>query len=51
MKFGLAILTYALMGLVLAIGILQLIHGKPWLLIVGVVAYFLAFARLGCKTH
>ncbi len=54
MKFFLAILAYVLMGAVLGWGILLLMHGNPWLLIVGVLAYLIAFAKLGClpkKSH
>ena len=48
MKFILAIITYLVIGLVLSWGILQAIKGEPWLLIIGFLAYVLAFARLGC---
>jgi hypothetical protein len=51
MKFALAILVYALIGLVLCAGILLLLAGKPWLLIVAVLAYLVAFGRIGCITH
>ena len=54
MKFGLAILAYLVMGFVLSWGILLTIKGNPWLLIVGLLAYVIAFARFGClpgKSH
>jgi hypothetical protein len=54
MKFVLAILAYLLIAVVLGWGILLLIKGSPWLLIVGVLAYVIAFAKLGClpkQTH
>jgi hypothetical protein len=51
MKFALAIFTYLMMALILAGGILLLVAGKPWLLIIGVVAFVVAFGRLGCMTH
>ena len=51
MKFYLAILTYLLIGLVLGIGILLTISGKPWLLIAAVIAYLVAFGKLGCLPH
>ena len=54
MKFMLAIITYLVIGLVLSWGILQAVKGEPWLLIIGFLAYVLAFARLGClpkKSH
>ena len=48
MKFLLAIVAYLVIGLVLGWGILLNVKGEPWLLIVGFLAYALAFARLGC---
>lgn len=51
MKFALAILVYGLMGLVLGAGILLLLAGKPWLLIIGLLAYVVAFGKIGCMTH
>jgi F0F1-type ATP synthase assembly protein I len=54
MKFLLAIVAYLVIGLVLGWGIMLLVKGEPWLLIVGFLAYTLAFAKLGClpdKSH
>ena len=55
MKFLLAILAYLLIGLVLGWGILLAVHGKPWFLILGFLAYVVAFGKLGClpakKSH
>ena len=54
MKFLLAIMAYLVIGLVLGWGILLAVKGEPWLLIVGFLAYAVAFAKLGClpkKSH
>jgi hypothetical protein len=54
MKFLWAIVTYLVMGLVLGWGILLAVRGSFWLLAVGLLAYAVAFATLGClpkKTH
>jgi len=51
MKFALAILTYLLMALILGAGILLLVAGKPLLLIIAVIAFVVAFGKLGCMTH
>jgi hypothetical protein len=54
MKLLLAALAYLLIALMLAWGILLAVKGEPWLLIVGFLAYALAFAKLGClpgKSH
>jgi len=54
MKFLMAIIAYALIGVVLGWGIMLLIKGNPWLLIAGFIAYVVAFAKIGClpkKAH
>jgi hypothetical protein len=51
MKFALAIFVYLLIAAVLCGGILLLLAGKPWLFIVGLVAYIVAFGKIGCMTH
>ena len=48
MKFLLAILAYLLIAFVLGWGILLAINGNLWLLLVSVLAYAVAFAKLGC---
>jgi hypothetical protein len=48
MKFALAILIYLIIAVVLGAGILLLIAGKPWLLIIGAVGFIGAFGRIGC---
>lgn len=48
MKFVLSVAAYLLIALVLGSGILLAVRGNPWLLIVGFVAYAVAFAKLGC---
>jgi hypothetical protein len=51
MKFALAILVYFVMASVLGAGILLLVAGKPWLLIIAFIAFVVAFGKLGCMTH
>jgi hypothetical protein len=48
MKLVLSVIVYLLMGAVLGWGILLMVRGNPWLLLVGLLAYALAFAKLGC---
>ena len=48
MKLVWAIVAYLAIGLVLGWGILLTVKGEPWLLIVGFLAYAVAFAKLGC---
>jgi len=45
----LAVLVYLLMGLVLSAGILLLLAGKPWLLLLGLLAFVVAFGKIGCQ--
>jgi hypothetical protein len=55
MKFFSAIVAYLLIGLILGAGIYEAVKGHLWLLAVGIIAYVLAFAKLGClpsnKSH
>jgi len=51
MRFLAAVIVQILMGLFLIWGILQAVHGSLWLLVVGVLAYLLVFARAGCASH
>jgi len=54
MKFLLAILAYLAIGFILGWGILLTVKGNPWLLVIGFLAYAIAFAKLGClpgKSH
>ncbi len=54
MKFLLAVIAYLVIGLILGWGILLAVKGNPWLLVVGSVAYVVAFGKLGClpkKSH
>jgi len=51
MKFALAILAYAVMAAVLSAGILLLLAGKPWLFIIALLGYLVAFGKFGCLSH
>jgi len=51
MKLALAVLVYALMGVVLGAGILLTVAGKPWFLLIALVVYVVAFGKIGCMTH
>ena len=48
MKLLLVILAFLFLGSVLGLGILLAVKGQPWLLIVALLSYLLAFVRLGC---
>ena len=48
MKFVLAMVVFCLVAFVLAWGIVLLMHGKPWLLVVSGLVYTALFIKLGC---
>lgn len=48
MKLFLSIVAYLLIGFVLGWGILLAMKGHYWLLIAGLVAYVVSFAKIGC---
>ena len=51
MKFFLAILAYLLIGVLLGWAILLAVTGKPWLLVVSLLVYLVAFTKIGCLSH
>jgi hypothetical protein len=54
MKLLLGILAYLLIAFVLGWGIILAVKGHPWLLVIGFIAYVVAFGKIGClpkKSH
>jgi hypothetical protein len=51
MKLALAILAYFLIALILSAGILLLVAGKPWLFIISLLVFVVAFGKIGCMSH
>jgi hypothetical protein len=51
MKLALAVLVYLVMAVILGAGILLLVAGKPWFLAIGIIAFVVAFGKLGCMPH
>lgn len=51
MKFAMSIVVFLLLGVVLSWGTLLMLKGNYWVLVGSVVAYLLAFARIGCTEH
>ncbi len=51
MKFALAILTFALFAFFIAWGIIELLKGKPWLLLAAVGVFLGIFIKFGCQSH
>jgi hypothetical protein len=48
MKLVSAILVYVVIGVILGWGILLAVKGSWWFLIAGVLAYVIAFSKIGC---
>jgi hypothetical protein len=51
MKFALAILTFALFAFFISWGILELLKGRPWLLLAAVGIFLGSFIKFGCQSH
>ena len=51
MSFIAALLAWLVIGAILVLGIVMATKGVFWLLIVGLLAFVLAFSKWGCATH
>ena len=51
MKFALAIFVFLLFTFFISWGIIELLKGKPWLLIASLGIFFGTFAKYGCQSH
>jgi len=51
MKFALAILVFLLFVVFIAWGIVELLKGRPWLLIAALGVFLGTFAKYGCRSH
>jgi len=54
MRFFGSILVYGVFALLLGWGILAMVNGNPWVLVVGLLVYVVLVAKLGClpgKSH
>ena len=51
MNFALAILTFLLFAFIIGWGIVLLMSGSPWLLIVALLVFLGTFAKYGCLSQ
>lgn len=51
MSFFIGFFAWLLLGAILVAGVVMAAKGALWLLIVGLLAFILAFAKWGCATH
>jgi hypothetical protein len=51
MKFLAAMIVWLAMGAFISTGIVYAVHGKPFLLIIGLLGFVFAVGKIGCATH
>ena len=51
MKFAMAILTFLLFTFFIGWGIVQLMHGSPWMLIAAMGVFIGTFIKYGCLSQ
>jgi hypothetical protein len=51
MKFAAAILVFALFALFISLGVIEVLKGRPWLLIAAMGVFIGTFIKYGCRSH
>ncbi len=51
MKFALAILTFFLFAFFISWGVIEMLKGRPWLLLAAVGLFLGTFIKFGCLSH
>ena len=51
MKFFAAILVFALFAFFISWGVVEMLQGRPWLLLAAVGVFLGAFIKFGCLSH
>ena len=51
MKFALAIAVFGLFAFFISWGIIELLKGRPWLLIAALGVFLGTFVKYGCRSH
>jgi hypothetical protein len=51
MKLLMAFLVWIAFAVFLSVGVVKAVHGQPWLLVGGCVAFTLLVAKIGCLSH
>ena len=51
MKLWMAFLVYFMIVLILSTAVFLLVAGKPWLFILAVPVYLIAFGKIGCLSQ
>lgn len=51
MKLLSSVGIHLLMATILGVGLVMMVHGKPALLVAGVLGYILLLGKVGCASH
>ncbi len=51
MKFFAAILVFVLFAFFISWGVIEMLKGRPWLLLAVLGVFFGTFAKFGCLSH
>jgi len=51
MKFALAIAVFGLFAFFISWGIIELLKGRPWLVIAALGVFLGTFVKYGCRSH
>ena len=51
MKLILALVVWCIIGMIIGLGVVMAVNGHLWLLAASLLAFIVAFARIGCKSH
>jgi hypothetical protein len=51
MKFALAILTFVLFAFFISWGVIEMLKGRPWLLLAALGVFFGTFIKFGCQSQ
>lgn len=51
MKFALAILVFLLFAFFISWGVIEMLQGRPWLLLAAMGVFLGTFIKFGCQSH
>jgi hypothetical protein len=51
MKFTLAIFVFLLFAFFISWGVIEMLKGRPWLLLAAVGVFLGSFIKFGCQSH
>ena len=51
MKFAAAILVFVLFAVFISLGVIEMLKGRPWLLVAALAVFLGTFVKYGCRAH